>query len=128
MARIAGVELPDQKKIVYALPYIHGIGRHQAQEIVDGAKVDSEVRVKDLSEAETIRLREVLENLELPVEGELRRSVSQNIKRLQEINSYRGLRHKKNLPVRGQRTRHNARTKRGKRKTIGGMKRTVQKT
>ncbi len=128
MARIAGVDLPDNKKIVYALPYIRGIGSRQAQRIVEEAKIDPDMRVKDLSEAETIRVRTVLEDLGLPVEGELRRIISSNIKRLQEIGSYRGTRHRKNLPVRGQRTRHNARTRKGKRRTVGGMKRTLQKT
>lgn len=128
MARIAGVELPPTKKIEYALPYLYGIGLAQSRHIILEAKVDPNIRVKDLSEAEVTRLREALERLRLPVEGEARRIVTQNIKRLQEIGSYRGIRHKKNLPVRGQRTRSNARTRRGKKKTIGGMKRTLQKT
>ncbi|MDP2873852.1 MAG: 30S ribosomal protein S13 [bacterium] len=128
MARIAGVELPPNKKVEYALPYLYGIGSAQSRRIISEAKVDPNIRVKDLSEAEVTRLRETLERLRLPVEGEARRIVTQNIKRLQEIGSYRGTRHKKNLPVRGQRTRSNARTRRGKKKTIGGMKRTLQKT
>ncbi len=128
MARIAGVELPPTKKIEYALPYLYGVGLPQSRHIILEAKVDPNIRVKDLSEAEVTRLRETLERLRLPVEGEARRIVTQNIKRLQEIGSYRGIRHKKNLPVRGQRTRSNARTRRGKKKTIGGMKRTLQKT
>ena len=123
MARVAGVEIPENKKIIFSLAYIYGIGRTLAEEIVKDAKVGADKRVKDLSEEELIRIQKAVENV--PVEGDLRRIVSQNIRRLEEIGTYRGLRHRKALPARGQRTRSNARTKRGKRVTIGAMKKEV---
>ena len=119
MARIAGVDLPKKKRIEIGLTYIYGIGRSVSREILSRTEVDFDTRVKDLAEAEISRLREVI-NADYKVEGDLRREVSQNIKRLQEIGCYRGMRHRRNLPVRGQRTRTNARTKRGARRTVPG--------
>jgi small subunit ribosomal protein S13 len=122
MARIAGVDLPRDKRTEVGLQYIFGIGPASAQEILRMTGVDPNLRVKDLDESQVARLREVIER-NYKVEGDLRREVSMNIKRLQEIGSYRGLRHRRNLPARGQRTRTNARTKRGARRTVPGKKR-----
>jgi len=119
MARIAGVDLPRNKRVEIGLTYIYGIGRSLSNEILTRAGVDPDVRVKDLTEAEVAALREIIDR-EYQVEGDLRREVQMNIKRLVEIGCYRGLRHRRNLPVRGQRTRTNARTKRGPRKTVPG--------
>lgn len=119
MARIAGVDLPRDKRVEIGLTYIYGIGRSLSHQILRKAGVDPDKRVKDLSEAEVARLREIIDR-EYKVEGDLRREVQMNIKRLIEIGCYRGLRHRMNLPVRGQRTRTNARTKRGPRKTVPG--------
>lgn len=119
MARIAGVDLPRDKRVEIGLTYIYGIGRSLSNQILRKAGVDPNKRVKDLSEAEVARLREIIDR-EYKVEGDLRREVQMNIKRLIEIGCYRGLRHRMNLPVRGQRTRTNARTKRGPRKTVPG--------
>ncbi|HHH41545.1 MAG: 30S ribosomal protein S13 [Chloroflexi bacterium] len=119
MARIAGVDLPRNKRVEIGLTYIYGIGRSLSNEILRQAGVDPNTRVKDLSEEEITRLREIIER-NYRVEGDLRREVQMNIKRLMEIGCYRGLRHRRNLPVRGQRTRTNARTKRGPRKTVPG--------
>ncbi len=120
--RIAGVNIPNDKRIEIALTYIHGIGRTSANKILVAAKVDKDVRVKDLKEAEANILREIVEKKYL-VEGDLRREVASNIKRLREIGCYRGLRHSKHLPVRGQRTKTNSRTVRGnKRVTMGSGK------
>src|SRR5262245_2329963 len=110
MARIAGVDLPRQKRVDIALRYIYGIGPARRNQVLEKAEVAPEIRVKDLSEAEVSRIRGVLDR-EYKVEGDLRREIAMNIKRLQEIGAYRGLRHRRNLPVRGQRTRTNARTK-----------------
>lgn len=118
MARIAGVDLPRNKRVEIGLTYIYGIGRSTSQEILAQTGIDPDTRVKDLGEDEISRLREAIASYK--VEGDLRREVSQNIKRLMEIGCYRGLRHRQNLPVRGQRTRTNARTKRGPRKTVPG--------
>lgn len=126
MARIAGVDLPRQKRVDIALRYIFGIGPARAAEVLDRAQVAPEIRVKDLSEAEVGRIRAVIDR-DYKVEGDLRREVALNIKRLQEIGSYRGLRHRRNLPVRGQRTRTNARTKRGTKKTVAGRKKSKAK-
>ena len=126
MARISGVDLPRQKRIDIALRYIYSIGATRANEIVEKAQVAPEIRVKDLSEAEVGRIRAVIDR-DYKVEGDLRREVALNIKRLQEIGSYRGLRHRRNLPVRGQRTRTNARTKRGTKKTVAGRKKSKAK-
>ncbi len=119
MARIAGVDLPRDKRVEIGLTYIYGIGRSLSNQILRKAGVNPNKRVKDLSEAEVARLREIIDR-EYKVEGDLRREVQMNIKRLIEIGCYRGLRHRMNLPVRGQRTRTNARTKRGPRKTVPG--------
>lgn len=120
MARISGVELPSERKIEYALPVLYGVGITLAKKIVQDAKVDINKRVKELTDEEISRLQKAIESHS--IEGDLRRLVTQNIRRLEEIGAYRGLRHKRGLPVRGQRTRSNARTKRGKRQTIGAMK------
>ena len=126
MARIAGVDLPRQKRVDIALRYIYGIGPLRAVEVLDKAQVNPAVRVKDLSEGEVSRIRTVVDR-EYKVEGDLRREIAMNIKRMQEIGAYRGLRHRRNLPVRGQRTRTNARTKRGARKTVAGRRRSKAK-
>ncbi len=126
MARIAGVDLPRQKRVDVALRYIYGIGPFRAVEVLDKAQVKPEIRVKDLSEAEVSRIRGVIDR-DYKVEGDLRREVAMNIKRLQEIGAYRGLRHRRNLPAHGQRTRTNARTKRGARKTVAGRRRSKAK-
>ena len=128
MARIEGIDIPNEKRIEVSLTYIYGIGPSLATRILQNAKVNPDTRAKNLTEEEIARIREAIEKTETPIEGELRRVVSQNIRRLQEIQSYRGLRHKKGLPARGQRTRTNARTKKGKRKTVGGMKKVLTKT
>ena len=122
MARIAGVDLPRDKRIEIALTYIYGIGRTTSGEILDRTGIDPNKRVKDLTEAEIAQLREFIDR-NYRVEGDLRREVNMNIKRLIEIGCYRGLRHRRNLPVRGQRTRTNARTKRGPRRTVPGRRR-----
>ena len=126
MARIAGVDLPRDKRVEVALTYIYGIGRTTSRDILSKTEVDPDTRVKDLAEAEVSRLREVI-GRDYRVEGDLRREVTMNIKRLQEIGCYRGIRHRRNLPVRGQRTRTNARSKRGARKTVPGRRRTRAK-
>lgn len=120
MARIGGVTIPAEKKVKIALTYVYGVGNVRALAILDQSKVDPEARVKDLSETELNRIREVLSS-EYTVEGELQRVINTNIKRIRDIGSYRGNRHKLNLPVRGQRTKTNARTKRGRRATVGGI-------
>lgn len=126
MARIAGVDLPRDKRVEVSLTYIYGIGRTTSRQILDKANVDPNTRVRELAEQEVARLREVIDR-EYRVEGDLRREVAMNIKRLQEIGCYRGIRHRKNLPVRGQRTRTNARQKRGARKTVAGKRRSRAK-
>ena len=124
MARIAGVDLPENKRVDIGLTYIFGIGRSNVVSVMKEADVESSKRIKELTEEEVNRLQKAIEKLS--VEGDLSRDIEQNIKRLEEINSYRGLRHRRGLPVRGQRTRSNARTRRGKRKTIGAMKKETQ--
>ena len=119
MARIAGVDLPRNKRIDIGLSYIYGVGRPLAATILDRTAVNPATRVRDLTDAEVVALREMIEK-EYRVEGDLRREVQLNIKRLIEIGCYRGLRHKRNLPVRGQRTRTNARTRKGVKKTVAG--------
>jgi small subunit ribosomal protein S13 len=119
MARIAGVDLPRNKRVEVGLTYIYGIGRAASGEILQRANVNPDTRVKDLAESEIAALREIIDR-EHRVEGDLRREVQMNIKRLMEIGCYRGLRHRRNLPVHGQRTRTNARTKRGPKKTVAG--------
>jgi small subunit ribosomal protein S13 len=126
MARISGVDLPRAKRVDIALRYLYGIGPGRAVEVLNLAQVNPAIRVKDLSEAEVARIRTILDR-DYKVEGDLRREIAMNIKRMQEIGSYRGLRHRRNLPVRGQRTRTNARTKRGSRKTVAGRKRSKAK-
>lgn len=126
MARIAGVELPRNKRIEIALTYIYGIGRSRSQEILQRARVSPDKRVEQLTDEEITRLREAVER-HYKVEGDLRREVQANIRRLMEIGCYRGLRHRMGLPVRGQRTRTNARTRKGPRKTVGGRKRRIKK-
>ncbi|AYO29441.1 30S ribosomal protein S13 [Biomaibacter acetigenes] len=118
MARIAGVDLPREKRVEVALTYIYGIGLSRSREILKETGVDPDTRVKDLAEREITRLRETIEK-NYKVEGDLRREVAMNIKRLVEIGCYRGIRHRKGLPVRGQRTRTNARTRKGPAKTVG---------
>lgn len=118
--RISGVNIPDEKKVEIALGYIYGIGRNNALDVLEKAKVDGAKRVNALSEDEQKRIQQALETYKL--EGDLRTEVNGNIRRLRDIGSYRGLRHMRNLPARGQRTRSNARTKRGKRMTIGAIK------
>ena len=118
MARIAGVDIPRDKRAVISLTYIFGIGPTSARQILAGAGITEDRRVRDLTEDEVNRLRELVDR-RYKVEGDLRREVSMNIKRLMEIGSYRGLRHRRNLPVRGQRTKTNARQRRGTRKTVG---------
>jgi len=124
VARLAGVNIPDNKQVHVALTYVYGIGPKTSNDIISDAKVESTVRVKDLTDAEISRLQDIITN-NYVVEGELQRVATGNIKRLKDINAYRGLRHKANLPVRGQRTRTNARTKRGKKVTVGGTAKKV---
>lgn len=122
MARIAGVDLPREKRVEIGLTYVYGIGRKTANDILAAAGINPDTRVKDLTEAEEIKLREVIDQKGVLVEGDLRREVALNIKRLVEIGSYRGLRHRRGLPVRGQRTKTNARTRKGPKKTIANKK------
>ncbi|MDH5411684.1 MAG: 30S ribosomal protein S13 [Alphaproteobacteria bacterium] len=121
MARIAGVNIPTQKRVEIALTYIHGIGRTKATEICAKCNIPAERRVQDLTEAETMQIRELIDQ-DYTVEGDLRREVAMNIKRLLDLGCYRGLRHRRGLPVRGQRTHTNARTRKGKAKPIAGKK------
>jgi small subunit ribosomal protein S13 len=122
MARIAGVDIPRDKRVEVSLTYIYGVGRSTAKQILMRAEINPDTRVKDLTEQEISRIREVLEG-NYVVEGDLRRELSMNIKRLMDIGTYRGLRHRRGLPVRGQRTRTNARTRKGPRRTVGAKKR-----
>ena len=122
MARIAGVNVPDNKRAVIALTYIHGIGRTAARAILDDLGIDHARRMNDLSEDELNQIRKEIESDKYLIEGELRREVSMNIKRLMDMRSYRGLRHRAHLPVRGQRTKTNARTRKGPAKPIAGKK------
>jgi small subunit ribosomal protein S13 len=124
MARISGVTIPTDKQVGVALTYVYGIGLKTSQTILEAAKVDTIVRVKDLTDVEISRIQDYI-NENYTVEGELQRIVSTNIKRLKDINAYRGLRHKANLPSRGQRTKTNARTRRGKKSTVGGTAKKV---
>lgn len=128
MARIVGVNLPQDKRIEIALTYIYGIGLPTSQKILKNCSINPDTRVKDLTDSEINKIREAIEG-KIIVEGDLRREISQNIRRLKEIGSYRGLRHSAGLPVRGQRTKTNARTKKGKRVTVGsGRKKPADKT
>jgi small subunit ribosomal protein S13 len=122
MVRLVGVDLPRKKKIAYALTYIHGIGLTSAKKIIELADIDSETRVNDLTTEQGVALRQTLETMDLKLEGDLRRFNGLNIKRLNEINYHRGKRHRNSLPVRGQRTRTNARSRRGAKKTVTGKK------
>ena len=122
MARLAGVDLPRNKRMEIALTYIYGIGRARAREILKAADVSPDKRTDDLDDNETRRIRETIEQRQLKVEGDLRREVSMNIKRLMDLGCYRGLRHRRGLPVRGQRTHTNARTRKGPAKAIAGKK------
>ncbi|HZF35459.1 MAG TPA: 30S ribosomal protein S13 [Candidatus Angelobacter sp.] len=124
MARIAGVNIPTQKRVLIGLTYIHGIGRTKAQEICDKVGIPAERRVHQMTDDEVLRIRELIDR-EYRVEGDLRRQVAMNIKRLMDLGCYRGLRHRKGLPVRGQRTHTNARTRKGPAKAIAGKKKTV---
>jgi small subunit ribosomal protein S13 len=126
MARIAGVDLPRDKQVEVSLTYIYGIGQTTSRQILQMAEIDPSTRVRDLAEVEVAKLREIIDR-NYRVEGDLRREVAMNIKRLQEIGCYRGIRHRKGLPVRGQRTRTNARQKRGGRKTVAGKRRSRAK-
>jgi len=126
LARIAGVDIPRDKRVEISLRYIYGIGPTTARQILARTRINPDTRVKDLTEDEVARLREIIDR-EYRVEGDLRREVNLNIKRLIEIGCYRGLRHRRGLPVRGQRTRTNARTKRGPRKTVAGRRKATAK-
>ncbi len=126
MARIAGINLPNDKRIEIALTYLYGIGLSHSQKVLSELKIDPNIRAKDINEIDLEKIRQYISK-NYRVEGDLRTEISQNIKRLKEINSYRGIRHGHNLPVRGQRTKTNARTKRGKKVTMGSGRRTVEK-
>ena len=121
MARIAGIDLPRNKKVEFALPYIYGIGSAQSKKILDMSGINSDIRVHELTEEQLLAIRNAISEL-LSVEGELRGHNSRNIKRLMDIGSYRGLRHRRGLPTRGQNTKNNARTRKGKKKTMTGKK------
>ena len=121
MARIAGVNIPPQKRVEIGLTYIYGIGRSVSNHVLAQLGIDPDTKVRDLTEEEILRLRETIDR-EVTVEGDLRRERSQNVKRLMDIGCYRGLRHRRGLPVRGQRTRTNARTRKGPKKTVGGKR------
>jgi small subunit ribosomal protein S13 len=125
MARIAGVDLPREKKVEIGLTYIFGIGRHAARTIIEKTGVDAALRIRDLTDADVNKLRQAIER-DLKVEGALRTEISMNIKRLMDIGSYRGTRHRRGLPVRGQRTHTNARTKKGPRRAIAGKKKVTK--
>ena len=126
MARIAGVDIPSDKQVQFSLPYIYGVGRVTARQVLDQTNIPVEKKVRDLTDDEIVRLRAVIENDHM-VEGDLRRDVRQNIQRLIEINCYRGARHRRGLPVRGQRTKTNARTRRGSKRTVAGKRRAARK-
>lgn len=125
MARIAGVNIPTQKRVEISLRYIHGIGPQSAKKIIDQLQIDPTRRVSDLTESEVIQIREAIDR-DFLVEGDLRREVAMNIKRLMDLGCYRGLRHRKGLPVRGQRTQTNARTRKGPAKAIAGKKKVTK--
>ena len=122
MARIAGVDLPREKRVEIGLTYIFGIGRTTSDKILDKAGIDPSTRVRDLTDEEVDKIRVAIEDLDIMVEGDLRRDVAMNIKRLQEIGCYRGIRHRRGLPVRGQKTKTNARTRKGPRRTVANKK------
>ena len=122
MARIAGIDLPRNKNVEIALTYIHGIGRSTARKLLTQAQVDWQRKTDQLTDAEVAKIREAIDQSNLKIEGDLRREVSMNIKRLMDLGSYRGLRHRRSLPVRGQRTHTNARTRKGPRRQMGGKR------
>ncbi len=127
MARIAGIDLPREKRIEVALTYIYGIGASTARRLLAQARVNPDLRVKEMGEEEEKRLRDAIDELQLRVEGDLRREVQGNVKRLMDIGCYRGLRHRRGLPVRGQRTKTNARTRKGPKRTVAGKKKVLAK-
>jgi small subunit ribosomal protein S13 len=127
MARIAGIDLPREKRIEIALTYIYGIGPTTAKKLIAQSGINPDVRVKAMTEDDEKRLRDAIDTLQLRVEGDLRREVQGNIKRLMDIGCYRGLRHRRGLPVRGQRTKTNARTRKGPKRTVAGKKKTIAK-
>ena len=122
MARIAGVDLPREKRVEIGLTYIFGVGRTTSNKILDKAGIDGNTRVRDLTDEEVDKIRAAMEDLDVMVEGDLRRDVAMNIKRLQEIGCYRGIRHRRGLPVRGQKTKTNARTRKGPKRTVANKK------
>jgi len=122
LARIAGIDIPRDKKVVFALRYIYGIGLTKAKAICAKAKVDENIRVKDLKENQVISIRDAIDKLEIKIEGQARSEMAMNIKRLKDVGSYKGIRHRRGLPANGQRTKTNARTRKGKKKTIGMSK------
>ena len=125
MARIVGVDIPRNKKIAYSLCYIHGIGLSTALKICEKAKIDTEKRVQDLTEKQIVTIREIINESDMSVEGELRSFNAMNIKRLKDVGAYRGLRHRRGLPANGQRTKTNSRTRKGKKRTIGLGKKAI---
>lgn len=125
MARIAGIDLPEQKRIEIALTYIYGIGRNNAKGVLTKAAISGDKKVKDLTEEEKGKIQKIIDE-HYKIEGDLRAEIAENIKRLKENGTYRGMRHIRNLPSRGQRTRSNARTKRGKRKTVGALRKEIR--
>ncbi len=127
MPRIKGVDIPNEKRIEVSLSYIYGVGPMISKKILGIAEINPDTRAKDLTDDEIAKINNAIAKLDIPVEGELKRMVNQNIRRLEEIKSYRGSRHLAGLPVRGQRTRSNSRTRKGKRKTVGGMKKKLAK-
>src|SRR5882672_7050324 len=122
MARISGVDLPKEKRVDIAIAYIYGIGRKLGQDIINEAQIDPATRVKNLTEAEVNKLSSLISTREIRIEGDLRRDIQANVRRLMDIGAYRGFRHRRNLPCRGQRTKTNARTRRGRRKTVGSAR------
>ena len=122
MARIAGVDLPREKRVEIGLTYIYGIGRVTSNRFLEKAGVNPDTRVRDVTDEEVGKIRDAIEELQIPVEGDLRREIALNIKRLQEIGCYRGIRHRKGLPVRGQKTKTNARTRKGPKRTVANKK------
>ena len=127
MARIAGIDLPREKRIEIALTYIYGIGATTSRKLIDRAAIDPNLRVKNMTEDDEKRLRDAIDTLQVRVEGDLRREVQGNIKRLMDIGCYRGVRHRRGLPVRGQRTKTNARTRKGPKRTVAGKKKVAAK-
>jgi len=121
MARVAGVDLPREKRIEIGLTYIYGVGLHTSQRLLERTRISADTRVRDLTDDEVNRIRDIVDK-EMRVEGDLRREISMNVKRLMDIGSYRGIRHRRGMPLRGQRTRTNARTRRGPRRAVGGRK------